>query len=160
MVTLRRDVAAMQENHIFDRMDRDQGQITDYDRFMQEKNKSENFAYIYSKDYFSSTEEISSAKNIELADKTKVVKPIKVKNNDTIYQDYNEYMMSQINRIVPGKILSEEEFNYSLTKGKNRGIITKRQKEENTEKLSKRAKIIICLYISVLIGAAILFFFI
>lgn len=159
MVTLRRDVAAMQENNIFDRLDRDQSQITEYDRFMQEKNKSDNFSYIYSRDYFASTEEKNDVIKQEVVEKPKTYKTINEVKKETTFQNYNEYMISQLNRIVPGEILSEDDFNKNISAKRNK---SDRKKHElcKSEKLSKRAKIVIGLYIAILVGAAILFFFI
>ncbi|MGI6136581.1 MAG: hypothetical protein GX959_05205 [Clostridiales bacterium] len=168
MVTLRRDVAAMQKNDIFD-YDRSYGEITEYDRFMQEKMKAENKSYYYSADYFTKPSETyaisemiaTGIKQEGLHEIASVGRPDFRKESmsaDNIV-DYDAYMMSQLNRKTPEKILSKEEFyqtktrKYAVSKTKNNNKI------RNKVSLSKRAKIFIVTYMLAIKIVGILFFF-
>ena len=119
MVTLRRDVAAMQKNDIFD-YDRSYGEITEYDRFMQEKMKAENKSYYYSADYFTKPSETyaisemiaTGIKQEGLHEIASVGRPDFRKESmsaDNIV-DYDAYMMSQLNRKTPEKYLVRKSF--------------------------------------------------
>lgn len=155
MVTLRRDVAAMQNNDVFDRVGRDQDIITDYDRFMQEKKRAENISFLYTNEYVVSVPSTRTNEKPNVDSREKIKKQRIIKNDAQIFASYDDYMLSQINRKNPDKILSLDEFNEKYH-SKN---ITHRYARKEKEQLSKRAKIFITLYLISLIGAAALFFF-
>lgn len=168
MVTLRRDVAAMQKNDIFD-YDRSYGEITEYDRFMQEKMKAENKSYYYSTDYFTKPSETyaisemitTGVKQEGLHEIASVGRPDVRKESmsaDNVL-DYNAYMMSQLNRKTPEKILSEEEFYQAKTRKHAVSKTKNKNKIRNKGSLSKRAKIFIVTYMLAITIIGILFFF-
>lgn len=155
MVTLRRDIAAMQDNGIFDRVDRDQSLITNYDKFMQEKKKSGNLSYFYSNDYFASQEDFSIEKKDLSKNKTATVDKRDGKEGGKRHISYDQYMKAQLNRKMPGEILTEVEF---LNKNKKKAVIKNIKKEGSIQGLSKKAKIFIGSYLGAIIIVAGLLF--
>lgn len=154
MVTLRRDVAAMQNNDVFDRIGRDQELMTDYDRFMQEKKRADNISILYTNEYLVSVPSMRANEKVRTNTREKNKQKVQESISQT-FKTYDDYMLSQINRMNPDKILSLEEFNEKYHSGKNVYSAVKKEKEH----ISKRAKIFISLYLLSLIGVAALFFF-
>lgn len=87
MVTLRRDISTIDAA-----VNCPHGEMTDYDRFMLGKKNSENIRnYTYS-----ANGQLSAA--------------IEAPKTLGSYSDYHEYMLRQLNRETPEKMVTEEEF--------------------------------------------------
>lgn len=157
MVTMRRDVAAMQDNCIFDR---NQCDITEYDRFMQEKMKADNKSYYCSTDSFANPAETYAI--IEGSGKIEATKPkdnYYAKNQSSaknVASTYDEYMISQLNRKTPEKIMTKEEFIESKSSGFSK--LKAKAKDGSKKRLSKTGKVFIGIYSVAVLIVGILFF--
>lgn len=149
MVTMRRDVAAMNGNRVFDRPDRDSG-MTDYDIFMQEKKRQEITRNLGS-GTVSYTNDVNAQTNY-FGYSARVKEEPKVANS---YENYDEYMKAQLHRSAGGKLLSQEEFyadRYLESKQESAG----RQKNVAAKKrgLNKNGKIFVAVYVLVVMIVA------
>ena len=144
MVTLRRDVAVVNSNRVFDRVEREA--LTDYDIFMREKRMSEISRSAGSATITSSYDE--NTYNYFSAPQVTVVAPEKEN-----YESYDEYMKAQLHRSNGSeKLLSSDEFyasKYSDVK-----VEGKKAKRVRASKLSKAGKIFICAYVLITVAVA------
>lgn len=147
MVTMRRDVAAVAANGIFDRADRDAG-LTDYDIFMRDKMRNEEKKY--SSLNADTTARASSVNEI-------FGYPYEAKQEpeaDNEYADYNEYMKAQLNRKSPEKLLSKEEFYQAKfnSSGARKVALVKARKTK--KRMTKAGKIFTLVYVLMVIAVA------
>lgn len=144
MVTLRRDVAVVNSNRVFDRVEREA--LTDYDIFMREKRMSEISRSAGSATITSSYDE--NTYNYFSAPQVTVVVPEKEN-----YENYDEYMKAQLHRANGSeKLLSSDEFyasKYSEVKAEG-----KKAKRVRDSKLSKAGKIFIGAYVLITVAVA------
>ena len=151
MVTLRRDVAAAQNNRIFDSFGHDAENLTAYDVFMLEKKRSENQG---KSSFQQASEEIERKfqkyESNYFSAPTKAVQEPKVTE---IYSTYKEYMVAQLHRPMPGKILTEEEFLQEKFDGEV--VVKSAQKEKKaTRKLSRGGKLFVAIYVLIVAAVA------
>ncbi|MFA5449579.1 MAG: hypothetical protein WC292_03985 [Clostridia bacterium] len=162
MVTLRRDVAAGAKNRVFDRVGRDSA-LTDYDIFMEQKQKNEKRS-----NYFCGTCAIEdepilperptscmTMENALAANYNYFGQPICEKEEAKplgSYVDYSEYIKAQLHRTSPQKLLTKEEFyaeRFEAEKGRKLKTETKKSARavKPNKKLSKSGKIFIAFYV-------------
>lgn len=153
MVTLRRDVAAMNRNEkTFDR--RSDGLLTEYDRFMLAKKQAEaeraacDYGFVSARQPETKRFNPKSSGKIDInyfglpndeVPETKM-QATSVKQS---YSSYDEYMEAQLRRTAPGKILSKSEF--AEVYGKAPASVA--VKESVKRGLSKKAKIFVAAYV-------------
>lgn len=137
MVTLRRDVAALNSNGIFANAGFDSNDnLTDYDIFMQQKRSFENSACTTSQ---------SSAENHNL-------RSDRVETSQDIHEfdNYESYMRAQLNRSTPGTLLSEDQFYSIRQKTRKEDLLRKNivnTKVNASKKLTKQGKIFVAIYL-------------
>ena len=147
MVTMRRDVAAVAANGIFDRADRDAG-LTDYDIFMRDKMRNEEKRY--------------ASRNADTALHAGFVNeaygyPYEAKRepeHSNEYADYNEYMRAQLNRRSPEKLLSKEEFYQAKFNSSGVSKATPRKERKTKKRMTKAGKIFTLVYVLTVIAIA------
>lgn len=151
MVTLRRDVAAAQDNRIFDSFTHDAENLTAYDVFMLEKKRSESQQ---KSSFQQASEEIERKfqkyESNYFSAPTKQVQEPKLAEK---YSSYNEYMTAQLHRSAPEKILTEEEFLLEKFDGK---VVAKSASKEKKapRKLSRAGKIFVAVYVLIVAAVA------
>ena len=151
MVTLRRDVAAAQDNRIFDRFDHDAENLTAYDVFMLEKKRSERSA---KSSYQQASEEIERKfQKYESNYFSTPTKPVQEPKASETYSTYKEYMTAQLHRSTPGKILTEEEFLQEKFDGE---VVVKSSIKEKKapRKLSSGGKLFVAVYVLIVAAVA------
>lgn len=147
MVTMRRDVAAVAANGIFDRADRDAG-LTDYDIFMRDKMRNEEKRYASR----NADTTLHAGSVNEVYGCPYEAKREPEPNNE--YADYNEYMRAQLNRRSPEKLLSKEEFYQAKfnSSGVSKAIHQKARKTK--KRMTKAGKIFTLVYVLTVIAIA------
>ncbi len=147
MVTMRRDVAVMNGNGIFDRPDRD-SYVTEYDRFMQEKKRRETSAL--SAGTVSYNDVRMPTNYFGYSD----IKDAEPKSNNE-YSDYSDYMRAQLHRTTGGKILTKEEF-YADRVRESKLSTASLSKGTAARKrgLNKNGKIFVAIYVLVVMVVA------
>ena len=158
MVTLRRDIAAAGSNKVFDRKNRDSEVLTDYDLFMEKKKQQRTLCDYKPVAPTEKTERKRLAE--ESTDETDAFAKIfhrETENNikDTYQTDndeeYKKYLLEQLNRKEPGKLLDKESF-YQRVSAKPEAAYTPSAAEpvkHGTKKLSKNGKIFVAVYVLV-----------
>lgn len=147
MVTMRRDVAAMSGNKVFDRPDRDDG-LTSYDRFVQEKKRQESTRNLGSGTVSYTQDTKAQTNYFGYFDYTKE-EPKTVNSYDT----YSDYMKAQLHRTSGEKLLSEEEF-YATRYRESRDATRTNATVAKKKGLNKNGKIFIAVYVLVVMVVA------
>lgn len=168
MVTMRRDVAAMSGNKIFDRPDRDDGltnygNLTEYDRFVQEKKRQEITRNLGSgtvscaqdtiaqTNYFGySSRMAEEPKTSYSMYSTRTSEEPKTVNS---YDTYGDYMKAQLHRTSGAKLLTEEEF-YAIRYRESRDTTRTNATVAQKKGLNKNGKIFIAVYVLVVMVVA------
>lgn len=146
MVTLRRDVAVVNSNRVFDRMERET--LTDYDIFMREKRASEN-ARTSGVATLSASNFDMDAINYFSAPQVAVVEP-----KQSGYENYDSYMKAQLHRENGNeKLLSSDEF-YAQRYVDKETKKTVRTRKEGAKKLTKAGKIFVGAYVLITVAVA------
>ncbi len=137
MVTLRRDVAVVNNNRIFDKVE---GALTNYDLFMREKNQSERTRATVGYANATPNQEINyfGAFPVEQVS----VEETKPQN----FASYDEYMRAQIHRTsASSKVLTEEEYEAEkYQESTNRTV-----KKVSKRRLSRASRIFVGAYLAV-----------
>lgn len=146
MVTMRRDVAAVAANGIFDRVDRDSA-LTDYDIFMRDKMRNEENSNAVSK---------ASRSDASYSVKEMYGYPygmVKEPEAEDEYADYGEYMRAQLNRKSADKLLSKEEF-YQAKFNSSSAVKVAPKARKSKRHMTKAGKIFTLVYVLMVIAVA------
>lgn len=148
MVTLRRDIAAVSDNRVFDRKDSDSAVLTDYDLFM-EKKKQQKYFCEYKAAKPSQTEQPTEEKEdafSKIFNRAPEKEDISTHNQNSD-NEYKKYLIEQLNRKEPEELLSKESFYSKHSTASLSGATA--AVRPTPKKLSKNAKIFVALYVLV-----------
>ncbi len=138
MVTLRRDVAVVNSNRVFDKVE---GALTNYDLFMREKNQSERTRATVGYANATPNQEINYFGAFPVEQQV-TVEEAKPQN----FASYDEYMRAQIHRTsASSKVLTEEEYEAE----KYQESTNRTAKKVSKRRLSRASRIFVGAYVAV-----------